>query len=414
MAKAQLPKDRKHILMFVGTHVYDDARVLPEAKSLVKASYTVTAIGMARYGGLKVRDRIDGVDVIIAPMVTSYHPIKLLREVWRWLRGDPGKITDTITKTYKTSNLLSLIFFALWMLRLGIGIPAQVIHCHDFMQLPAGWLLARWHRARLIYDARESAPHTYAAYSPSFGRFVERVERWLLPKCDAVIAVGEVVGHDLEKRGASRFTVIGNWKPLDEFAPDTKRMKQEHERLALDQYRLVIAYLGSLSSGRNIEELLEAVAQSPEVGLLVSGQGLLEARVVDAAKRASNIHWLGWLPKADVALYTQLCDVVYICIRPDYYQAGYVVPNKLFEAFAAGKPVIAYRGVGEMSQILQHFPAAYLMDDVTSDMLKTAFAALQDAETRKPMEQQARMASQEYNWSVAEGRLLALYQDLIS
>ncbi|HEX2908076.1 MAG TPA: glycosyltransferase [Phototrophicaceae bacterium] len=399
------------ILMLVDTHVYDDSRVMPEGSSLAQAGYTVRVIGLARFGGLPVQNQINGMEILLAPMETVRTSIQFFCALWRWICGDTNTVNHP-TPTYKTSNIFSIIFFSLWMLRLGLNRPAKVIHCHDLLQLPTGWLLSRWHRAKLVYDSHESAEHTHAQVSKRFGQFAAFLERVFAPKTDAVIAVGERVGEDIRKQGANRVVVIGNWKKLEHFAPDHVRLKAERERLALNKSKLVISYLGSLYYLRNLEQLLEAVIQSPDVHLIISGQGPLEYLVHNALPHASNIHWLGWLKKADVDFYTQLSDVVYCCIHPTYYQADYVVPNKLFEAFAAGKALIAYKGVGEMSQILESFPAALLLDPVTPETLKLAFQQLQHSETLHQLQRAAIMARKTYNWAVAEKRLLDLYSEL--
>lgn len=90
------------------------------------------------------------------------------------------------------------------------------------------------------------------------------------------------------------------------------------------------------------------------------------------------------------------------------------MPNKLFEAFAAGKPIIAVRGIGEIGDILEQIPAGILLDAVTPETLKTAFQRLQDPQLVNQMRQQALYGRQLYNWSLAEERLLALYSQLSS
>jgi glycosyltransferase involved in cell wall biosynthesis len=140
----------------------------------------------------------------------------------------------------------------------------------------------------------------------------------------------------------------------------------------------------------------------------------MEDEIKTAAERAKNIRWLGWLPIAEVPVYSKLADVIYCCISPQARQAQYVTPNKLFEAFAAGKALIAHRGVGEMSDILARFPAAILLDQVTPEALVNAFQQLQNRETLQQLQRAALEGKEQFHWGVAEERLTTIYRELLS
>ncbi len=397
-----------HVLMLVNTHVYDDPRVIAEAESLVEAGYAVHIVGAARHGGLPVKDTVRGMDVLLTPMVSESHPLALLRVLWRWLRGDLGTTTET-PRNPKT-NLVSFLFFNLWALRAGLQFPAEVIHAHDLSPLPAAWLLARWRRARLIYDSHESAPDFYTGAK---GRWVARLEKALIGKPEAVITVGERLARALRERGARRAEVIGNWKRVEDYCVDPARLEWVRQRLQLNGQHLVICHLGQLAAAvYDIEPLLEAVVASPKVSLLIAGRGDTRDQIIGTAARAPNIHWLDWVDMADVPLYTLLADVNYCCLNPTFSQAYYVAPNKLFEAFAAGKAVIARRGVGEIGEILEQTCAGVLLDDVTPETLKDAFRQLQNPDTLKRLQQNALAARERYHWGVAEERLRQLYAEL--
>jgi glycosyltransferase involved in cell wall biosynthesis len=215
--------------------------------------------------------------------------------------------------------------------------------------------------------------------------------------------------------------VIGNWKRLEDYALGDEQVQAARQRLALLPEQLVVAYLGTLDPTRAIRPLLQAVTQSDNVILLIGGRGMLEAELRAAAAQCQRIRWLGWINLTEVPLYTLLADVLYYCLRPhhenqDELSGGnnyYSAPNKLFEAFAAGKPIIATRGVGEISDILEQIPAGILLDEVTPETLQDAFHRLRDPQTRESLRQQALYGQKTYNWQVAEQRLLALYSDLL-
>ncbi|MCX9080209.1 MAG: glycosyltransferase family 4 protein, partial [Candidatus Methanoperedens sp.] len=347
--------------------------------------------------------------ITLVPMDTSCSVKALGKAFWRWLRGDIGEIT--CDQPYRYTNLVSLTFFNLWCLRLGSGMKADVIHSHDLSPLPAAWLIARLRGMRLVYDAHESAPDFYSGRK---GKLAGWLEKRLIGKPQAVITVGERLARALRDRGARKVVVIGNWKPLKIYRVEDWQFEQERQRLGLDNQRLVIAYFGLLHPERDIEPLLQAVTAHPEVTLLISGEGVLKERVMAAAAKTPNIRWLGWLKIDEIGFYTAIADVVYYSINSEYSgQANYSTPNKLFEAFAAGKAMIARRGVGEIGEILERTGAGWLLDEITPESLQAAFQKLEDPETLKALQECAEAARKIYNWNEAEARLLALYGELL-
>jgi glycosyltransferase involved in cell wall biosynthesis len=402
----------KNILMIVNTHVYDDPRVINEGVSLAEAGYRVSIIGAARkpQGGLPTRGEQRGLTILLAPMVTTRKLPQLLRAFADLLRGRLDDVTPPPPS--RSTNIISMLLFNLWVLRLGLRMPADIIHCHDLSPLPGAWLLAKLKRTPLIYDSHENHAALYAGRK---GEMTARLERLFIRKPDAVITPSEPLTKELLARGARQVVTIGNWKRLDTYDTiDPARLEAERRRLRLNDQTLKIAYLGTLNANRHIAELLQAVEKTREVTLLIGGNGA-EAQLVEAAaQRAPNIHWLGWVDSGDVPVYTLLADAVYCCLNPAMYsQVNVLSPNKLYEAFAAGKALIARRGTGDTSAILEKIPAGILLDDVTPDTLQEAFSRLQDQETLKEMQQAAWQARGIYNWAAAEKHLHALYARLL-
>jgi glycosyltransferase involved in cell wall biosynthesis len=407
----------KRILKLVNTPIRDDPRAVNEGMSLVRLGYQITAIGLARdaQGGQPARAQIHGMETVLVPMVTSARPSHLLPALWALLRGHIGDTTQPPVS--RTSNLISFIFFNLWLLRVALRLHADFIHCHDVLPLPAAWVLARWHRAPLIYDARESVPDLYPGRK---GRVMAWIEQFVLVRADAVITVGERLAGSLKRRGAKQVIIIGNWKRLEDYDIPLERLESERQHLQLQPNDCVISYFGALDPTREVMPLIDAVAQLPHVILLIGGRGMIEAEVKVAAARTPNIRWLGWVPMDEIPLYTHLSTAVYYCLNFDQSSQTqlsvgnnyYSTPNKLFEAFAAGKPIIARLGIGEIGAILEQIPAGILLKEVTTESLKIAIQQLMNPAARATLEAAALQGRSQYNWSVAEQRLKELYEAL--
>jgi glycosyltransferase involved in cell wall biosynthesis len=85
----------------------------------------------------------------------------------------------------------------------------------------------------------------------------------------------------------------------------------------------------------------------------------------------------------------------------------------LYEAFAAGRPVIARRGVGEIGEILEEIPAGILIDPVNPTTVREAIDQLRQPEIYAKKQAAAYAARSEYNWAKAEQYLSEIYTSLL-
>lgn len=399
------------ILMFVYTYIPDDPRVITEARTAVKLGYEVTAIGAAFSNGISGTTTIDHINITTVPIVNSLK--KALLGVVHLLRGRVPQETTPPPVPAK-SNALSILFFYLWILRLSLFQKVDFIHAHEHQAMPIGWLLATLKRVHWVYDAHEHVPENRSDFQTFKARMAVRTEAFFLKRADAVITVGQRLANDLTQRGVKRVVIIGNWKPLERFVPADTDVETRRTQYDLARFGLVVSFFGVLNRERQVDVLIEAIKMSPEVGLLIAGKGELRDMVIDAAEHHDNIIWLDWLPYDLVPAHVLLSDVIYGCLDADEGNARYMAPNKLFDAFAAGKAMIVRRGVGEIGQILEDENAAILLDVVTPQTVSDAFKRLKDDPTLlESLQSNARNAGQTYNWDTAEHRLQALYADLV-
>lgn len=386
--------------------IKDDPRVMTEGRILASLGYRVSVVGVA-LGARPMRSTVDGMKVTVTPLVSGYAPRAIAGAVWALLRGkvDAGS-AQPLKSTY-----LSLLFFNLWVLRLGFATRPQIIHCQEHQPLPSAWLLARLLRVRLVYDSHENTSLNRAGVGFK-GAITIRFERLILPRVDAVITVGERLARSLRERGARRVVVVGNWKRHVDFVIDGEVLARLRSELGLPEDALVVAYIGALDPTRDVEPLLAAVGRMPEVHLVIAGRGALEPAVAAAADASPNIHWLGWLPLEKVPTYTQLSDVIYCCMNPSLRQLEFQMPNKVFDAFVARKAVIARSNTGEMSELLARYPAGIELDEVTPETIQAAFERLKDPAVLRSLQAQAEAGGREYNSTTAEGRLRDLFRSL--
>lgn len=401
-----------HILMVVNTYAPDDPRVIFSAASLVKMGYKVKLIGSARQKGdenISTQQYYQGVNIQLTPHVTSFQPLSLFRSIWCLLLGKtPPHIRSNLAHT----NFLSLAFLTLWIIRIGITSKIDVIHCHDLSPLLGCRLVAAIKRKKLIYDIHENVP---TMYSGRKGQIMTWLERQLVPQVDHVISAGKRLAQAMTERGAKNVTHIGNWKHLSDYDISEIALSEVRQRWDIPDDAFIISFIGTLDENRELPPLLEVLSESPQIVLLIGGRGSYQDLVMDYAEKYHNIIWLGWVAVEEVPAYTLLADVLYYCRSENMKGGSYDLapaPNKLYEAFVAGRPIIARRGVGEIGEILEEIPAGILVDEASPTTIKEAINLLNDPQNYAKLRESAHRAGEQYNWAYAEKLLQDIYSKL--
>lgn len=380
------------------------------AVSLRKLGFKVLVVGSARQGRdaiptQQIKEEIPFITLPHYTRITLSGLVKLLM----------GRLEATVQPNNVTiTTMVTMLLFNLWVLRLGLRQQCAVVHCHDLSPLPACWLLAWLKGAKLVYHLREDFPSRKGGRT---GQLLERMERFLLRRCDAVISTGTFLQKLLLERGAKEVTLIGNWKRREDFAIPDEVVAERRAALNLRPDERLIVYVGTLDPARELLPLVEAVAARPDIRLLIGGRGLLQDEIQALAERAPNIHWLGWVPMADVPLYSKMADCLYwVLALGEFQEQNERCPagHKVFEAYTAGVPIILRAGINEASDDVAQNGAGILIEDASRDSLFRAFDLLHDDEQMRLMRARAREQGERYNWEEAERRLKQIYERLLT
>ncbi len=230
---------------------------------------------------------------------------------------------------------------------------ADVIHTHGY-------------RPDLIAAAGPLPPggHVLVSTVHGFtgGDWKNRCYEWLqlhaYRRFDGVVAVAESVGDRLRQSGVPPrrvFVVPNAWRetvtPLDRIAA--------RRRLGLPDEEFVVGWVGRLSFEKGPDVLVDAVGRLRDLPLTVAvlgggrARGVLEQR---AAEQGLNgqVRWYGVVPEA-MRLFAAF-DVFVLSSRTEG------TPMVLFEAMAAGTPIVATR-VGGVPRVVSSAEAALVATD---------------------------------------------------
>ena len=366
------------ILMLVSNDVVHDARVLKEARALQDAGHAVSFIGWDRTGAGPAEASWEGI------------PIRLVR-----------------TRGLLRVAAHDAIRNPLWWrraVRLALREPFDAVHCHDLDTLPSGVRLKRKTGCRLVYDCHEVFGYMIEEDVPRFlVRAAFRLEQRLAPQADRIIAVNEAVKKYID--GATHHESV---------------LVRNCQELVVPEYRpppagpFTVLYVGTLHKSRFILPAIDVVGGMPGVRLVIGGSKALASEVAARCARHPNTTYLGPVPNERVLPLTLESHAVLSLFDPAHRinQVGF--PNKIYEAMAAGRPVLVTQGL-----VMGDFVAREgcgLAIPYTEDGLRTALRTLQSdpALAERLGRSGLEAARREYNWGMEKERLLAVYRDLAS
>jgi glycosyltransferase involved in cell wall biosynthesis len=167
-----------------------------------------------------------------------------------------------------------------------------------------------------------------------------------------------------------------------ELAIDTDYFRPKPPKLLNEQFRgkFLAEYSGIIGPKYDFESLIEAAKiigrTNPEVLVLIRGDGESLPYVKRIASSSSNVMVLDKIEGADTVLdYLNAADVL-LCPMRDLKETSTIVPSKVLEYFAVGKPVVC-SGRGETEVIMNHYVPGIMVPPADPAALASAIMRLQ-------------------------------------
>jgi glycosyltransferase involved in cell wall biosynthesis len=199
---------------------------------------------------------------------------------------------------------------------------------------------------KVIFDIRgyladEYVDHGHWRAGGLLYRITKMAERWLYRAVDGFVVLTESA-RDAIPAGDRPLEVIPTCIDPQRFAGD--------ERISLPTTRPIFVYAGALGGYYLIDEMAALIANAGAFGLVLT-QGSTTA-MSEAFERAGvrDYRVLQVAPD-DVPKYLRAADVGLLLVRPSYARQA-MSPTKFAEYLAAGLPVIATAGIGDLDTVI--------------------------------------------------------------
>lgn len=299
---------------------------------------------------LKEVEEIDGMKVV---------------RVWSYMSANQGFLKRTMD--YLSYSLMASFF--------GFFEKADVIIATSpqFFTTWAGWFLSKVKRKPWVFELRDLWPESIATVGAMnkkgvLYRILEKIELALYRSADIVIPNTPAFKTNLINRGIDRekIHVIPNGANLQLFDPDKGNESLKNE-LGIDG-KFVVGYIGTHGMAHSLDFIIEAIAEGEfhDVHFLFIGDGAEKGKVKALAKseNLSNVTFLDPIQKEKIPDYLAIIDASLVPLRKsDTFKT--VIPSKIFEACAMGKPIIL--GVeGQAEEIIKEFDAGVCFEPENS------------------------------------------------
>ena len=310
-------------------------------------------------------------------------------------------------------------FYAAYHFRLFLFLlfkKADILVANDLDTLLPNYLISKIKGLPLVYDSHEyytEVPELQG--NPTKKKIWLGVEQFIFPKLKKVFTVNASIAQIYEEKYKVKLNVLRNVPRKSHLQLDSKATLRKQLNLPPDK-KIIIMQGSGINVSRGGEEAVEAMQFVENTLLYIIGAGdaisLLKQMVIDL-KLQDTVIFIAKLPYRELLNYTACADAGLTLDKDNNLNYRYSLPNKLFDYFACGLPVIASKLV-EIEKIHHQFPFGILLTEVTA---QSVAAAIRSVDVNAPVYQDwlvnIKKASELLCWENEEKIIEEVYRDLV-
>ena len=279
---------------------------------------------------------------------------------WTWLRVLPYQSNNWKRYLNMISFCLHLFIYLvpLCLIKNSLGKGPDIILASS-PQLPATFIslcIARIFKKPFVSEIRDLWPQTLIDQKPEstesfIVRFLLWMEREVYSKSDYVVVLAKGSERYVKERGAKKTIFLPNGADINKF----KFSSLPDELCTFNKIRtLNILYPGAHGLCNALDKVLEAafLLSNLPVKFVFIGDGPQKRTLIKKSKTLSNVKFLDPVPKKEMYKIMKSSDAILISLSDiPLFKYG-VSPNKLYDAYALGRPVISSVG-GEINKEIE-------------------------------------------------------------
>lgn len=343
-----------------------------------------------------------------------------------------GKINVIRVKTYMAPNkgvvkrILDFLSFMVSSFFCGLFKKCDIVISitPQFFCALSGSLLAIFKRkphVLILCDLWPDSIVSVGAMRPSLAiRLVKQLELWLYRHSDLIFVLSPYFKSYLEQQKIASDKIVISLSGVNhkEFYYRPKD-QQLITRYAL-QKKFVVAYIGTMGMAHNHEEIIAIAKQFHEenytdIVFMLIGDGakkeVLQKQIQD--QNLSNVIIDGPFPSAQIPDFWSIADVALVILR-NVESNKTVIPSKMLEAMAMGKPIVLYAPKGEAMQLLYRAQAGFFIEcGQQKELQETIRSCYSSPAILKTMSKNALEFAQKYTRKAQAEYMLSSFEKLL-
>jgi glycosyltransferase involved in cell wall biosynthesis len=229
--------------------------------------------------------------------------------------------------------------------------------------------------------------------------------QWAARRASSIITVCKALKDTLIDMHVpeGKITVLRNGVDLHLFHP----LERETERSRLGLTTTTLLSVGNLIKRKGNDIVIKALANLPEVELLIVGEGKEKKALKSLAHSmgvADRVRFLGAIRQEELKQYYSAADALILASSREGWA------NVLLEAMACGTPVIATKVWGT-PEVVKSPDAGILMEERTPDALVKAFHKLF---SNYPQREATRRYAERFSWDDTTRAQILIYESILN
>lgn len=281
----------------------------------------------------------------------------------------------------------------------------DAIHAVDFDSAFPSYVAVRKNKkVHLIYDVADFI-QTFDNNLPKFIRsLISYLDKVIFKRAKAIVLPDKNRFEFVPRKFQDKVVIVNN-APLF-----NKELLSEPNLDIKENNRIKLAYYGGFSEERGIQFLLDCADKCFNVDIHFAGWGQKLDAIIEKSKICSNVFYHGKLSNQETLNFVNKMDVIYICYDSKFEHNRVASPNKLFEAFYLGKPLIVANNTS-IDVLVRDEGIGYICDYNFESVCKTINSLkIEDLESKGA---KSLLLTEELGYKVAQKNLDRLYRSIM-